>query len=303
LKALVTGGAGFIGSHLVEALIDEGTKVRVIDNLSTGRADNLTTSFIHGDIRNPRTAADAVKGVDVVFHLAAEADVSKSVLNHMKDSEAITMMLNLLEGMDKHGVRDMVFTSSSAVYGDSAIVPTPEESEKNPISLYGAAKLSCEAFGRAFTEISGIRVWAFRLANPIGERSRKGVIWNFVHFLKENPKQLTILGNGQQTKGFFYVKDCIEGMLRGYTRAGGNFNVFNLAHDKPTTVTQIADIVIDEMGLSGVEKVYKGGTRGWVGDIPVSVLSIDKMKALGWKPRTPPEEAIRKAARWVLANP
>jgi len=307
----VTGGAGFIGSHLVDRLLDEQYEVTAVDNLSKGRLENIAQlrnetgfHFERGDLRNERVVDKLVKGQDVIFHMAAHADVRNSLLDHKADFENNVMVtLNLLEAMVRYRVNELVFASSSAIYGEAAIRPTPEDYMPVQTSLYGASKLACEAYSQSFTQIAPIRFWAFRFANVIGERRRRGVIWDFVHKLGKNPKELEILGDGKQSKEYLYVGDCVEGMLTGYRRTGEDVNIFNLGHVKQTTVDEIASIVVREMKLNTVKRSYTGGNKGWIGDNPVVNLDISKMKSLGWAPKVSPEEAVATTAKWTIENP
>jgi UDP-glucose 4-epimerase len=310
VKALVTGAAGFIGSHLVDRLLRDGYSVTGIDNLSEGKSDNLTHldgerrfHFVVGDLRDEDVVLNVMKDHEVVFHMAAHANIRTSLVDHKSDLEHnIVSMINLLDGMAKHQVRDMVFASTSALYGEATVTPTPEDYMPKQTSLYGASKLACEAYGQAFLQFAPIRFWSFRFSNVIGERCRRGVIWDFVHKLEQNGNELEILGDGNQSKEYLYVDDCIEGIITGYKNAPGNADVFNLGHYEQTRVDSLADIVIDEMHLTNVKKVHTGGRRGWVGDNPQVILSLAKIEALGWKPGFSSEDAIRRTVRWTLKH-
>ena len=308
MKAIVTGGAGFIGSHLVDRLFSDGYSVTVLDNMSCGRLDNLGEHrdderlVVHSvDVRDLKRLGELFRGHDVVFHMAAHADIRASLRDHRADLENnLIGTLNILEAMVENGIRDLVFASTSALYGETSVMPTPEDYSPVQTSLYGASKLACEAYAGAYTEFSPIRFWSFRFSNIIGERCRRGVIWDFVHKLQRNPGELEILGDGRQSKEYLYVKDCVDGMMIGYRRASGRVNIFNLAIEEQTIVDKMADIVIEEMGLNNVKRRYTGGSRGWIGDNPVVILSIDRIKKLGWKPKISSEEAIRRTVRWTL---
>jgi len=310
VKAIVTGGAGFIGSHLVDRLLDEGYSVTSLDNMSCGYLKNLKH---HSG--NPRLTAhkvdirDAVKldrifaGHDVVFHMASHANIRKSLADHRTDLENnLIGTLNILEAMYKNNIQDLVFASTSAVYGEASVRPTPEDYFPVQTSLYGASKLACEAYVEAYTEFAPIRFWSFRFANVVGERCRRGVIWDFVHKLLKNPSELEILGDGKQSKEYLYVKDCVDGMMIGYRRASGRVNIFNLGVEEQTLVDRVADLVIEEMRLDKVKRKYTGGPRGWIGDNPVVQLSLERIKKLGWRPTVSSEEAIRRTARWTLEH-
>jgi UDP-glucose 4-epimerase len=313
MKALVTGGAGFIGSHLVDRLLQEGYEVVAVDNLSEGTLDNLKhlegdhrLRFIRADIRDKRAVDEFMAGdVDVVFHLAAHANIRTSQVDHYVDLEQnVIPTIHILEAMLKHRVPHFVFASTSAVYGEAKLKPTPEEYSPIQTSLYGASKFSCEAFAQAFTQLGDISVWCFRFSNVVGERARHGVIWDFVHKLKANPNTLEVLGDGKQTKEYIYVSDCVEGIITGYLKSKARVNTFNIAVDETRSVDQVADIVISELGLKNqeVRRIYTGGSRGWVGDNPVVILDTSKLKSLGWRPKIGADEAIRRTARWTMRN-
>lgn len=308
MKAIVTGGAGFIGSHVVDRLISDGYSVTVIDNMTTGTMENLKqhkdnpkVKVYNTDIRDAETLNKIFAGHDAVFHLAAQANIRKSATDHKSDLDNnLVGTINVLEAMLQNKISDLVFASTSALYGEANVRPTPEDYMGLQTSLYGASKLACEAYAEVFTQFSPINFWAFRFSNIIGERCRRGVIWDFVQKLLQNPEELEILGDGKQSKEYLYVKDCIEGILTGYQKAHNRVNLFNLAIEENSIVDKIASIVIDEMVLKNVKRRYSGGARGWIGDNPLVHLSIDKIKALGWKPQFSSEKAISLTAKWSI---
>ena len=308
MRAVVTGGAGFIGSHLVERLLDEGNVVTVIDNMSTGYLENLDHQstnenlVIHrANITEASTMDKLLRGHDVVFHLAASANMRRSLIEHRVDLEFnVIGTVNILEAMLKNDVKDFVFASTSALYGEARVRPTPENFLGQQTSLYGASKLACEAYAEGYAEFSSLRVWAFRFATVIGERCRKGLIWDFVEKLRSNPHELEILGNGHQSKQYLYVGDCVDGILQGYKHSSDKVNTFNLGIEEQTRVDHVADLVIDEIGLKDVSKRYTGGVRGWIGDNSIVDLNLDRIKKIGWKPKLTSEEAIRKTIRWTM---
>jgi UDP-glucose 4-epimerase len=310
LKALVTGGTGFIGSHLVDRLLSERYSVTVVDNLSCGHMENLEQhtgnphlKVLTVDIKNAEKLTSIFAGHDVVFHMAAHANIRESLVNHKADLENnLIGTLNVLEAMHKNDIQDLVFASTSAIYGEATVTPTPEDYSPLQTSLYGASKLACEAYAEAFTKFAPIKFWAFRFANVVGERCRRGVVWDFVHKLLKNPLELEILGDGKQSKEYLYVKDCVNGIIIGYRKASSKVNTFNLGMDEQTLVDTVADMVIEEMGLKNVKKKYTGGPRGWIGDNPLVELSLDKIRKLGWMPTITSEEAIRRTIRWTLDN-
>ena len=307
-KALVTGGLGFIGSHLVDRLLDSGWKVGVLDNLSTGhranlahRADNPNLRITEGDICNVRNVSAVTVGCDAVFHFAAHAMMRVSPSDHKTDLDNNLLgTLNVIESMITHEVPHLIFASTSALYGEAEVVPTPENYLGTQTSLYGAAKLAAEAYACAYTQFSPLQLWSFRFGTVIGEGCRRGAVWDFTHKLLQTPAVLEILGNGQQKKDYLHVEDCVDGIMTGYDKASDRVNIFNLGLEEQTSVDELADIVIAEMGFTDVKRGYTGGEHGWVGDNPVVYLSAEKLRSLGWRPTIPPREAVRLTARWTI---
>lgn len=310
MRAIVTGGTGFIGSHLVDRLLHDGYSITVIDNMSCGHMDNLKQHSdnprltVHRvDIRDGPRLAGLFEEHDVVFHMAAHANIRESLSDHKSDLENnLVGTLNVLEAMVKTGIRDLVFASSSAVYGEAIIKPTPEDYSPVQTSLYGASKLACEAYAQAYTEFAKVKLWSFRFANVVGERCRRGVVWDFVNKLLKNPRDLEILGDGKQSKEYLYVKDCVNGIIVGYQNGSGEVNTFNLGIREQTIVDRVADLVIEEMKLGRVKRTYTGGPRGWIGDNPIVQLDLDRIEKLGWKTQVSSEEAIRRTIRWTLGH-
>lgn len=309
-RALVTGGLGFIGSHLVDRLLEDGWEVVVLDNLLTGRRSNLEhhkddarLEIKEGDIRDLQTVVDASEGCDAVFHLAAHALMRVSLSDHRADLDYnVIGTLNVLEGIAANKIPDLVFASTSALYGEAEVVPTPEDYSGVQTSLYGAAKLAAEAYASAFVQLTPMKFWAFRFGTVLGERCRRGAIWDFEHKLLKNPSELEILGDGKQSKDYLSVSDCVDGIIVGYEKSSEPVNIFNLGLQEQTTVDEVADIVIQEMGLTNVRKRHTGGVRGWIGDNPVVYLSIRRIQALGWKPKISPADTIRSTAGWTLKD-
>lgn len=292
---VVTGGAGFIGSHLVDALV-EGNEVIVIDNLSCEEPFlNPESTFLEETLPHCELS-DILEGVDRVFHLAANPDVrDKDPDSHVNENFICTY--ELLEAMRENDVKDIVFTSSSTVYGEAEI-PTSEDHSTFPISLYGASKLASEALISSYCHTFDFNGWVYRFANVIGSRLRHGVIYDFINKLSDDPKGLEILGSGEQRKSYIYIDDCINAMLTGLEAEGG-FNVFNIGTSDQVNVTRIAEIVSEEMDLNPNFK-YTGGKRGWTGDVPVMLLAAEKLKNLSWNPDYNSEEAVRKSTRNLL---
>lgn len=309
---LVTGGAGFIGSHLVERLLLDN-EVTVLDNFSSGRIEFLEPyrdipdfHLLTGDLMNPEMLDNAVSGKDFVFHLAANPDVKLGAEDtHVHLEQNVLATYNLLEAMRKNDVRQMAFTSTSTIYGEAARVPTPEDyGPLLPISLYGASKLSCEALISSYCHTFQMQSWIYRFANIVGERGTHGVLVDFIRKLRENPGKLEILGSGKQRKSYLEVKDCVRAMIHAVEHSTGEVNVFNIGSEDSVDVTEIADIVVGQMGLDGVEYNYTGGIdgRGWRGDVKLMLLSIEKIKMLGWSPELGSAKALEVAVRALLKD-
>jgi UDP-glucose 4-epimerase len=310
-KALVTGGAGFIGSHVVDRLVQDGAGVVVYDNFSTGRAEYLRAhhaagaiQVIEGDVRDKPALRAAMSGCDAVFHFQAHADVRRGLRDTDIDLEQnVLTTQNVLDCMREHGVATIVFASSATVYGEPAAFPTPESYAPTQTSLYGASKLAGEAMIQAFGEYFGIRSFCFRFVSWIGTRYSHGVIFDFVKKLRHDATRLEILGDGTQTKSYLDVSDGIAGIFTAIEKATPQKNVLNLGHDAFLTVRQMATIILDEMGLSGVELQFTGGKRGWLGDSPLVHLDTTAMKSLGWQPEVAIEAGVRRTVRFLLENP
>lgn len=308
MKVVVTGGAGFIGSHLVDRLLADGMSVTVVDDFSSGKRSNLIQHarnprfrIVRLNLCSSRKLAEALNGIDAVFHLAAAADLRKSLTDHGWDVRVnVGSMLRLLEAMKSEEVPELVYSSTSSLYGRARVFPTPEDYAPTQTSLYGASKYAAEGLAEAFTELYDLKLWIYRFSNVIGERCRRGVVWDFVHKLLLNPKHLEILGDGRQSKEFLDVHDCVEGIIRGYQGARNKVNKINLAVPNSMTPDEVAAIVSQEMGLSGVQISHTGGESGWIGDNPRVELDTTSAFRLGWRPRVTSEESVRKMVRWIL---
>lgn len=309
MKVFVTGGAGFIGSHLIDALIDQGHTVTVYDNLSSGSKDfikhhfnNKTFNFINADLLDLRRIKKEIKDHEIVFHLAANPHVRLGETQTDLDlNQGIVATYNLLEAMRQNNIKKIVFSSSSTVYGETPESTLPETYGPSlPISLYGAGKLGAEGLISAFCGTFDFQAWIYRFANIVGERGNHGVIIDFIEKLKKNRKELEILGNGKQCKPYLHVKDCVDAMLFGFEHSHDTINLFNLSCDSTTTVTRIAELVTNELGLKNVSFKYTGGNRGWKGDVPFFQLDAKKINQLGWTATLTSDEAIRKSIREIL---
>jgi len=310
-RYFLTGGAGFIGSHLVDQLVKMG-KVTVYDNLSTGRQEFIRHhlgkkgfDFIQADLLDFSTLKKAIANHDIVFHLAANPEIRIGVEATDLDLKAgLIASFNVLEAMRLNKISRVVFTSSSAVYGESGITPVTEvHGPLLPISLYGASKLGSEGLISAFCHLFNMQAWVFRLANVVGPRLTHGVIFDFVNKLKQNPGQLEILGNGRQRKPYLHISDCVNGMLFCLEHSNQPVNVFNLGTSSSTGVINIANMIVEAMGLENVEFRYTGGSRGWLGDVPQVRFDVIKMNRLGWKNRYTSDESVRQAVREMLGKP
>lgn len=314
-NALVTGGAGFIGSHLVDLLMEHGLNVTVIDNLSAGKLENISKwlknprfKFIMGDLLNLSDVKKAIKDCDIVFHLAANPDVRRGFINTKIDYEQnILATYTLLEAMkESERCKSIVFTSSSTVYGEAGKMPTPEDyGPLKPISLYGASKLACEALISGYSHLFEFKSVICRLANIIGSRSRHGIIYDFINKLRDNPKILKVLGDGTQRKSYLHVKDCVKALLIAHEKSGKHVEIYNIGSDDAVNVATIARIIIEEMNLKDTEIQYTGGVnggRGWRGDVKEMLLDTTKIKRLGWKSELNSAEAVRQAARELISE-
>ena len=309
-KLLVTGGAGFIGSHLVERLLIDGFEVTCLDNLSAGNIDNLKNAlknkffhFIKGDIRKRIDMQNILDDYDTIFHFAANPEVRLGE-PEIHFSSNILGTFNILESMRKSDVKRIVFASSSTVYGDASVLPTPENySPLQPISVYGASKLACEALISAYCHVYGFNGICLRYANIIGPRLRHGVIYDFIMKLKRNPSRLEILGDGTQKKSYLYIDDAVDATIFIWNRVRKEYAVYNIGNEDNITVLDIAKIVVESMNLTDVKFHLTGGVeggRGWKGDVKYMLLSIDKLKSLGWKPKYNSRMAVKMTAEVLV---
>jgi len=309
-RFLVTGAAGFIGSHMVELLLSQGHVVTGYDNLSSGRQEWVDPLLKHpdfqfhkADLLDLNTLIQVMQGHDVVIHLGANTDIPGGNSNPQIDLDNCTIATyNVLQAMRQNGTRNLLFASSSCVYGEVEILPTPESvGPMLPISLYGAGKMACEGLISAYSHLFGIQAWMFRFGNVVGARMGHGVIYDFIAKLKRNPEELEILGDGQGEKNFFLVEECIDGMLYAYRNLKQKpFDVYNLGVESTTKITAIGQIVAEEMGLKDVKFRTTGGRQGWPGDVPNVIYDVGKMSRLGWTAKHSSSEAVRTAARRLL---
>jgi len=306
---MVTGGAGFIGSHLIDRLVSRGDEVVILDNLSSGVREFVSHHLDSGaavlhevDITDLESVKAHMDGIDFVYHLAANPDIrlgTKITDTDLKQGTIATY--NVLEAMRLCGVKKIAFASSSVVYGEGAPMPTPEtHGPCIPISLYGASKQAGEGLIGSWVGTFGLQAWIFRFANIIGERGTHGVIFDFIHKLKADPNRLEVLGNGLQEKSYMEVGDCVDGILHVISSTNEPVNLCNLGSNDTCSVRRIAEIVIRETGCSGASIEYTGGDRGWAGDIPKAMLSIDLMKSYGFDVNYDSEDAVAYTTRVLI---
>jgi UDP-glucose 4-epimerase len=309
MKCFVTGGAGFIGSHLVDKLMEK-CSVTVYDSLSLGKEshirhhfDNKNFKFIKADLLDFDTLNKTIQGHDVVFHLAANSDISNNKVTDIDLKVGTIATYNVLEAMRLNRIKKIVFSSTSSIYGEARIKPTPEDyGPLFPISYYGASKLACEALISTFCHNFQMQSWIFRLANIAGDRGTHGVIIDFIKKLEKNNKELEILGDGEQAKPYLYVKDCVDGMLYGFSNSNEEVNYFNLSSEGSTKVKTIASILVEEIELKNVKFKFTGTARGWSGDVPRVEMDTRKLAKLGWKSKMSSDESLRKAIKELLKH-
>ncbi len=311
MNILVTGGAGFIGSHVCDRLVARGHSVIAADNLVLGRRANLSQlerlsafELIEMDVADAGllNALFEEKGFDCVFHMAANSDIARSHADPDIDfSNTLRTTYSVLEAMRRNGVKQIVFASTSAIYGEAPGRIREDHGPLMPISHYGAAKLASEAFISSYGENYGVRSWMPRFPNVVGDRSTHGAIYDFALKLKRTPDRLEVLGDGRQVKPYLHVDDLVDAILIAWDRMDGRTNFFNVGGFTRCTVTRIAEIVIEESGCDA-RIDYTGGDRGWIGDVPSIEYDTSKIRALGWTPKLDSESAVRAAARWMFEN-
>src|SRR5450432_2305306 len=313
MEIVVTGGAGFIGSTLVDRLMSAGHSVTVIDNLSGGDKSFLAAHvgsrrfrFVKADVRDSKRVARALHPeVDLVFHLAANADIARGVVDPTLDFEhSVVATFSLLQAMRQHGIKKLVYTSGSGVYGDRGLSYFAESTGPlEPVSMYGASKLGAEGLVSAFTHLYDMQAWILRPANIIGPRATHGVVFDFIKRLKKDPTQLRILGDGRQSKAYLHVDDVIDALLMVQKKAKGQINFFNLSSTSFINVNQIADLVIRAMDLKKVKRTHTPGKIGWKGDVPVIRLRNAQIAKLGWRSHYTSAQAVKATISALLTDP
>ncbi|TFG09786.1 NAD-dependent epimerase/dehydratase family protein [Candidatus Heimdallarchaeota archaeon] len=308
-KIMVTGGCGFIGSHIVDLLIRKGMSITVIDDFSTKTDLRYLEKYIDEgkvqhypiSVQNYDDLSSIKADYDCIFHLAAQPDVKYSVSNPRSDFESNTLgTFNILEYMRMNDIDNLVFASSvGTVYGEPEVHPTPEHYPLKPISNYGAAKAAAEMYCSSYSSLYGFNISSLRLGNIYGPRSTHGVIYDFYFKLKKNPKEMEILGDGSQTKTYLYIEDTINAFDKVYNNMQKGFDVFNVGSKELTSVIEIAKILVETLRLSDVNFTFTGGKRGWKGDVTFTSVDISKLKSLGWEVNHTMRMGIEKYVKWL----
>lgn len=311
-RILVAGGAGFIGGHLVRRLLAEtDARVVVLDNFCSGTewrlAESLATGrveVVRADLKDLDAVEAALDGCDHAFHLAANPDIAKAVADPTVDFwEGTYLTQNLVEAVRRQGVPRVTYTSGSGVYGDLGDVPVVEDLPPRPISPYGASKLACEAMLSAYAHMFGLHVGAFRFANVVGPRQTHGVAYDFIRKLRKDPARLEIMGDGSQSKSYVHVDDVVSALLMPGRDGWQGFDVCNVATEDYVTVREIADLVCERMGLTGVEYAFGESPRGWKGDVPVVRFDSQRIRARGWRNTRTSVEALAHSIDSMLEEP
>lgn len=310
MRCLVTGCSGFIGSSLTDRLLKEGHEVVGIDNFSTGlrvfleqAEQSPAFTLIEADLLDKNAVTDAFKKVEVVYHLAANADVRFGTHHPHKDLEQNAIAtFHVLEGMRAHGVKKIAFASTGSIYGEANVIPTPEDAPF-PVqtSLYGASKLAAEGLIQAYAEGFGFQGYIFRFVSILGERYTHGHVFDFYKQLLSKPDELHVLGNGQQRKSYLYIQDCIDAIFYAMQHAKNKVNVFNLGTDEYCQVNDSIGWICEYLGLNP-RCVYSGGDRGWIGDNPFIFLDTQKIRALGWKPKLTIRDGVKQTIKYLHEN-
>jgi UDP-glucose 4-epimerase len=303
---LVTGGAGFVGSHVADRLLAEGAQVTILDDFSTGWRQFVPAKarLVEADLLDPAAAVRAVQGCDFVFHLAANADIKDNLLEPRRCIEQnVLATQNLLEAMRAAGVREVAFASTGSVYGDAVVVPTPEDAPF-PVqtSIYGTSKMAAEGLLTSYALGYGFRVWVFRFVSLLGPRYTHGHVIDFWRKLRRDPTRLDVLGDGHQKKSYLHVDDCVRGMLLAIARAREPINLFNLGHHDWIEVDESIAVITSTLGVKP-RIVHAGGARGWVGDSPRILLDTTRLRALGWSPTRSIPESIVETLAFLEASP
>ena len=310
MKVLVTGGAGFIGSHLVERLLKEGNEVIVVDNYTLGKKENLASVLENKNLEIIECNIDETENfceklidynIDIIYHLAANSDIQKGGQNPDVDFRDTFMTTrSVLELMRRKNIKNLFFSSTSAIYGDKMGIPLKEDlGDLRPISYYGGAKFASEALISSYTHMNDLNVVMFRFPNVIGPYLTHGVIFDFKKKLERNPKELEILGDGTQQKPYVYVLDLIDAIIMLTKDIKKGIEIYNAGDETSTSVLTIANIVCEELGYKDVEYKFTGGNIGWKGDVPKFNFNLEKIHKAGWKASHTSDEAVRDTVRSI----
>jgi UDP-glucose 4-epimerase len=297
---LVTGGAGFIGSHLVDALVSRGARVRALDNLQSGSRGNLASASPHidltiADLRDAEAVDRAVHGCEAIFHLGANASVPASVEDRAYDFSSNTIgSFHVVDAAVRHGVRRIIHASTAAVYGPPRYTPVDEDHPCDPISPYGGSKLAAERLLFSYSQVFDFELAIVRIFNTYGPRQPRYVAYDLIRKLARDPKRLEVLGSGDQRRDYCYVSDTVEALLLAGERASAPPLVLNVSGGRTVSIRELVDLILATLGLSGTEVIY--GYPSWKGDIDVLSGSVERLRGLGWQPRVPLEEGLRRLA-------
>jgi UDP-glucose 4-epimerase len=310
MNVLVTGGAGFIGSNIVDRLMKDGNNVKVVDNFSTGKEEFISQHFnkanfelVKMDLNEVVKLEKVMTGTEFVFHLAGHADVKSGLNDHEIDHEQnLNMTRNILEAIYKNEVKGLMFASTSSVYGDATIHPTPEDYPFEPTSLYGASKAAAESYIRAYASYYGFRSFIYRFVSFTGERYTHGIVFDVLKKIKSGQKEIELFSDGSPKKSSVYVKDGIEAIFKVIKESKEQFNVYNIGHDEVITVDEIVDHIFRASGAKGLSKKWLGKTSNWKGDNEFVHLDNQKLKGLGWKPLKSIGEGVELTAKYILDN-
>ena len=312
MRILVTGGAGFIGSHLCDRLLERGDKVWCVDNLRLGRRRNIAHlevlpdfHFIELDVLDRAALAALFRDArfDAVFHMAANSDIAAGAENFRLDLELNQLTtVAVLEAMKAYDVKRLFFASTSAIFGETDALLHEDFAPLQPISFYGASKLAAEAYISVFAHTFGGRVVVLRFPNVVGERATHGVIYDFLRKLETDPGKLEVLGDGKQSKPYLYVLDLVDAMMTAWDKADAPLSVYHAAGIGHTSVREIAEIVVAAAGRADTRMIFTGGDRGWPGDVPRFCYDTSRLQALGWQPQRHSTDAVRYAVHRILAN-
>lgn len=311
MKYVVTGGAGFIGSNIVDYLISHNNQVLVYDNFSTGRKifiqhhiKNPNFKLVEGDLKNQVLLNSSFKNIDFVFHLAAHADVKSGFENHFIDHEQnLEMTQNVLEACFNNKIKNIAFSSTSSVYGDAKVHPTPEDYPFEPTSLYGATKAACETYIHTYTSYYNMKSYIFRFVSFVGERYTHGIIYDLIKKAKSNPKSIKLFSDGSPKKSSVYIQDAIKAIFLVINKSQEQSNVYNIGHNEVLTVKEISETILNASNYPNIKKIWLGKGSNWKGDNEFVYLAVDKLHQLGWKPQTTIKEGIKKTVIYLLEHP